>query len=106
MKTLKHIVSVVGIQPNHHKVTALVELPPPKNVREFKRRLGMVKKECSCYRYGVFKLVAFGSHSSNSSERQYAPIEKEELTIVWGCEMFWNFIIGKVITNHKPLITI
>ena len=43
----------------------------------------------------------------SATERRYAQIEKEALAIVWACEKFSSYVLGKQIlleTNHKPLV--
>lgn len=58
---------------------------------------------------GSFRPVAFASRSMTDTECRYAQIEKEALAITWGCEKFYQMIIGKPIkiqTDHKPLISI
>ena len=41
------------------------------------------------------------------TEQRYAQIEKEALAIIWACNKFCTFIIGKhfeIETDHKPLV--
>ena len=41
------------------------------------------------------------------TERRYSQIKKEALALVWACEKFADYVIGKPIileTDHKPLI--
>ena len=50
--------------------------------------------------------VAYASRSLNSSERNYAKIEKEMLAIVFGTSKFHQHIYGKTVmveSDHKPL---
>jgi len=53
------------------------------------------------------KPVAYTSRVLNSSEKNYAQIEKEALAIVWGCQKFHDYIYGQpdvqVETDHKPI---
>jgi len=54
-----------------------------------------------------WKPVAFSSCSLNETETQYAQIEKEALALVWSCEKFSDYVLGKPIlleTDHKPLV--
>eukprot|EP00731_Ephydatia_muelleri_P028828 Em0020g472a len=54
-----------------------------------------------------WKPVAFASRSMSDTEKRYAQIEKEALAIVWACDKFSTFVIGKhftIETDHKPLI--
>ena len=51
--------------------------------------------------------VAFASRALSKTEQAYAQIEKELLAIVFGCERFSQYLIGKeainVESDHKPL---
>ena len=54
-----------------------------------------------------WKPVAYASKSLTETERRYSQIEKEALALVWSCEKFSDYIIGKKIeieTDHKPLV--
>ena len=54
-----------------------------------------------------WKPVAFASRCLNPTEIRYAQIEKEALGLVWACEKFSDYILGKSIfleTDHKPLV--
>ena len=51
--------------------------------------------------------VACASRSITETERRYAQIDKEALTVTWALEHWAEFQIGmrfKVQTEHKPLI--
>ena len=50
--------------------------------------------------------VAFASRALSPVEQRYAQIEKEMLSIVFGCERYRQYICGREIsvhTDHKPL---
>ena len=51
--------------------------------------------------------VAFASRALTHTEQRYAQIEKECLSIVFGCEKFRQYLLGRdcihVQTDHKPL---
>ena len=54
-----------------------------------------------------WKPVAFASRSLTDTEKRYSQIEKEALAIVWACEKFSDYVLGKRIqleTDHKPLV--
>lgn len=54
--------------------------------------------------------VAFASRALTPTERNYAQIEKECLSIVFACQRFHHYLYGRdhvtVETDHKPLISI
>ena len=51
--------------------------------------------------------VAYASRFMSETEQRYSQIEKEALGIVWACDKFKDYILGKKIsleTDHKPLV--
>ena len=54
-----------------------------------------------------WKPVAYASCTMSKTKQRYSQIEKEALALVWACEKFSGYIIGKRIhleTDHKPLV--
>ena len=54
-----------------------------------------------------WKPVAYASRFLSEIEQRYSQIEKEALGIIWACEKFKDYILGKQIsleTDHKPLV--
>ena len=54
-----------------------------------------------------WKPIAYASKSMSETKKRYSQIEKEALALVWACEKFADYIIGKHIqieTDHKPLV--
>ena len=51
--------------------------------------------------------LAFASRALRQTEQRYAQIEKECLSIVFGCEKFHQYLLGRdsihIQTDHKPL---
>ena len=55
------------------------------------------------------KPVAFASRTLTPTERRYAQIEKEMLSVVFGLVKFHHYTYGRkvdVVTDHKPLVAI
>ena len=55
------------------------------------------------------KPVAFASKSLTPAEIKYAQIEKEMLSILFGCKKFHHYLYGREVqvrTDHKPLVAI
>ena len=55
----------------------------------------------------MWKPVAYMSKSMTETECRYLQIEKEALALVWACEKFEDYVLGKEIhleTDHKPLV--
>ena len=51
--------------------------------------------------------MAYASWAMSDTGQHYSQIEKEVLGLVWACEKFSNYIIGRPIyleTDHKPLV--
>ena len=58
---------------------------------------------------GTERPIAFASRSLSSSEKNYAQIEKEALSLVFGIRRFHQYLYGRkftLVTDHKPLTSI
>lgn len=59
------------------------------------------------FKNDTWKPVAFASRSLTEKEKWYVQIEKETFAVMWSCEKFKDYILGKIVeieTDHKPLI--
>ena len=171
-----HILTSEGLCPDPEKITAIQNMPRPKDKAEIRRFLGMVTylskfipqlsetsqplrdltkqdkeflwstqhdkafnilkekiasppclkyfdvdDECSletdASEYGLGAVVtqqghpiAYASHTLNETERRYSQIEKECLALVFGCQRFDHYLVGRekvtAYCDHKPLETI
>lgn len=58
---------------------------------------------------GTERPIAYASRTMTATEQKYPQIDKEALSIVWGCQKFFYYLYARqfsLITDHKPLTQI
>ena len=58
---------------------------------------------------GMERLVAFASRTLTATERNYAQMQKEALSLIYTVQKFHQYLYGRpfvLVTDHKPLTTI
>ena len=58
---------------------------------------------------GTERPVAFASRTLTGSEKNYAQVEKEALSLIFGVKRFHSYLYGRsftIVTDHKPLTAI
>ena len=90
------------------KLTTLTLYNPAANIK--------LSADASSYRLGAVLLqetnnewqpVAYGSRTMTETERRYAQIEKEALSLTWATEKFSMYLLGRSFhmeTDHKLLV--
>ena len=61
------------------------------------------------FKDGSLRPVAYGSRTLTAAEKNYAHIEREALSIIFGVKHFHKYLYGRkfsLYTDHKPLIKI
>ena len=90
------------------KLTTLTLYNPAANIK--------LSADASSYGVGAVLLqetnnewqpVAYASRTMTDTERRYAQIEKEALSLTWAAEKFSMYLLGRLFhmeTDHKPLV--
>lgn len=97
-----------------NKLKRMISQPPVLQYYDLDEEITL-ETDASDYGLGAVLLqkgrpVAFASRTLTQSEKRYSQIEKECLSIVFGCTRFDHYLHGrkkiKALTDHKPLETI
>ncbi|BES98482.1 Hypothetical protein NTJ_11291 [Nesidiocoris tenuis] len=95
------------------KIKSILSNPPVLGIFDPKKDLTMYV-DASSTRLGCVLIqegrpIAYASKSLTDTETQYAQIEKEMMSIWFGCSRFHQYVDGArvtVFTDHKPLLAI
>ena len=94
------------------KLKSLIGEAQKRSLKFYNRNLPLtVQADASKHGLGAAllqqgQLVAFASKSLSDTEKRYANIERELLSVVFTCEHFQTYLLGREFTvenNHKPL---
>ena len=94
------------------KLKSLIAEAQKRSLKFYNRNLPLtVQADASKHGLGAALLqqgqpVAFASKSLSDTEKRYANIEKELLSVVFTCEHFQTYLLGREFTvesDHKPL---
>ena len=89
------------------RVLAHYDVNAPTKISADASAYGLGSVLLQCQDNHNWKPVAFASRCLNATEIRYAQIEKEALSLVWSCEKFSDYVLGKPIlleTDYKPLV--
>ena len=104
-------------QQQEHAFTLIKDLVTSSPVLKYYNIKEEVTLQCDASETGIGAAllqagqpVAYTSRALTKTEQQYAQIEKECLAIVYACDKFDQYILGRDVitieTDHKPLIPI
>ncbi|GFX89086.1 retrovirus-related Pol polyprotein from transposon 17.6 [Trichonephila clavipes] len=112
VKYLGFSITQKGIEVDPEKVASILDIPPPKNVKELQ---SFLQTYASKYALRAVLLqgegsdehpIEYASRLLTPAERNYSTTEREALAVVWALKKFRGYIEGTEITvasDHQPL---
>ncbi|UYV83546.1 K02A2.6-like [Cordylochernes scorpioides] len=97
-----------GLHPISSKIEVVVEAPEPTNVSQLRSFIGFLMYYSRNDRKEETP-IAFASRTLTEAERRYSQLEKEGLSIIFGCEKFQQYLLGRefvLVTDNRPLMHI
>ena len=93
-----HLITKDGVLPNNDRISAILNMPDPKDIHDVKRLCGMIQY--------MAKFLPNLAEDLEPIRKLTRKEEKETLAVVYGLERFDQYTYGrnvKVQNDHKPL---